>query len=132
MTFTIMTAYPDSHSFAEAQKLNADFIEKGPRIEGLIAKIIETKRSSEKERIISLHSNDKLKFESLELASELDAARQRMKLLSKTQHLVIQMKKEGKSFKEMAQALDIDEGTARTHLSRALQKIKLPDLYKYL
>ncbi|MDH4129040.1 MAG: response regulator transcription factor [Spirochaetota bacterium] len=128
----IMTAYPDEKSFVEARKIGADYIEKGPRIEALLNGIIETKNNSNQERIISLQGKNQLKFEHLELAYEFDRAKQRIAELSTTQLRVVQLKRLGKSIKEIATTLDIDPGTVRTHYARAIKKLKLPDLLGYL
>ncbi len=128
----IMTAYPDAESFSEARKIGADYVEKGPRLEALLDKIITTSVSGRKEKVISLKSNGQLRISHLDLLNELDALEKRALDLSENQIRVIKLKKSGKSVKEIAKIMGITPGTVHTHLKRAMKKLNLPDLLDYI
>lgn len=51
-----------------------------------------------------------------ELSNEIERC---MSLLSAQQQQIIRMKSEGKSYREIAQQLNISEGTVNTHVARA-------------
>ncbi len=127
----IMTAFPDANSFSEAIKIGADFVEKGPRIESLLDQLI-TSNSLNSERVISLQKDSKLKMKHLDFLNQLEAIQKRSSELSKMQYEVLMLKKEGKSNDEIAQLLNIDKGTVRTHIKRAMKKLDLPDLLDYI
>ncbi|MDH4128184.1 MAG: response regulator transcription factor [Spirochaetota bacterium] len=128
----IMTSFPDAKTFTEARKIGADYLEKGPRVEAFIDRIIATVATSKRERLISLQMNDNLKFEYLELANELENVKTRLSTLTTNQLLAIKSKNEGKSEKEIAKILNVNPGTAHTHIKRALEKLNLPNLLDYI
>ncbi|GMT50176.1 MAG: DNA-binding response regulator [bacterium] len=132
MHIIIMTAYPDAKTFTEAREIGADYLEKGPRIEAFLDKIITTIATSKRERFISLQMGDDLKFEYLELANKLEKAKNRLSTLTNKQLTALKLKVAGQSEKEIAQALNVNPGTAHTHVKRALEKLKLPDLLDYV
>ncbi len=128
----VMTSYPDAKNFAAARDLGADYIEKGPRAEAFLNKIITTAVASKTERLISLQMDDYLKFEHLDLISELEKAKNRLSLLTESQLSALKLRISGKSEKEIAEILKVNPGTAHTHVWRALEKLQLPDLLHYL
>ena len=128
----IMTAYPDTESFSEARKIGADYVEKGPRLEALIDKIITTSVPGQREKLISLKSNGQLKISHLDLLNELDALEKRVSELSENQIRAIKLRKSGKSVKEIARIMGVEPGTVHTHLKRALKKLDLPNLLDYI
>ncbi len=124
----IMTAYPDPKTFNEAKKIGADYLEKGPRFEAFIDRIITTLSISKKEKLLSLQDEDSFKFEYLELNNEIELVKKRLSTLTDNQFIALLLKKRGKSEKEIAQMLNVTTGTAHTHITRALEKLKLPNL----
>ncbi len=127
----IMTAYPDTNSFAEANKIGADFVEKGPRIEFLLDQLI-TSKSFKNERVISLQKNSTLNTKHIDFLTQLEAIQKRSSELSKMQYEVLTLKKQGKSNDEIASILCIDKGTVRTHIKRAMKKLNLPDILDFI
>ena len=127
-----MTAYPDAESFSEARKIGADYVEKGPRLEALIDKIITTSVPGQREKVISLKSDGQLKISHLDLLNELDALERRALELSENQIRAIKLKKSGKSVKEIARIMGVEPGTVHTHLKRALKKLHPPNLLDYI
>ncbi|MDH4128560.1 MAG: response regulator transcription factor [Spirochaetota bacterium] len=124
----IMTSYPDSASFSEARKLNADYIEKGQRSSDLIKEIIISSVPSNKEKIISLQSESNLKLGHIDFLNKLDTLEKQLSELSNAQLKVLKLRKEGKSIKEIAEILNVEQGTVYTHLRRALKKLDIPNL----
>jgi DNA-binding NarL/FixJ family response regulator len=49
-------------------------------------------------------------------------------LMSKQQHLVFGLLKEGKSVKEIASELQLGEASVRTHIARIKNKLNCPDI----
>lgn len=132
MHIIIMTAYPNVQTLSEARKIGSDYIEKGPRIAHLINRIITTTQYSNKNRIISLKENGNLELKYVELAKDIEEAKKHLGKLSDTQLKIIKLRKQGKSVKEIAHLLGITAGTVHTHISRAKEKLQLPDLIEYL
>lgn len=127
----IMTASPDKNSFNDALKINADYIQKGPRIGYLLNELIQSKVTTSNEKIISLNSNSTLSPKHLEMAWALSSAKQRMSELSHIQFTVLKLKVKGKSSDEISEILDMKPGTVRTHIARAIKKLDLPDVMEY-
>lgn len=128
----IMTAYPDAKSFSEARKLGADYVEKGPRLEAILDKIITTSSTSQNESLISLKSDGGLKIRHIDLINELEALENRARDLSENQIKVLKLRKSGKSVKEIARIMGVEPGTVHTHIKRALKKLKVPDVLDYI
>ncbi len=129
----IMTAYPDVKTFSEARQLGADYVEKGTRIETLMDKLITMMESSKNESLISISNHTKLGFEDyLNLVNELEASNARSLNLSEKQIQVLRLKNSGKSLGEIAKMLNMSYGTVQTHLTRAMNKLKLPNLLDYI
>ncbi len=128
----IMTAYPNDQSFMEAQKLGADYIEKGPRIESFLTRLVKSKKESRDEKIISLKSLDKLDLKNYELIYQLSEAKENLSTLTKMQLRIVKLKQKGKTSKEIAEILEINEGTVRTHFSRAMRRLDIPDFLDYI
>lgn len=132
----IMTAYPDTKTFAEVRDIGADYMEKGTKIEVLIDKIITSvvsdKETHNKSNLISLKKKNENTFSYLKLANELEEARRNINNLSKTQIEVLKLRQIGKSVKEIAEILNIGTGTVHTHITRAMKKLSLPNLIDYI
>ncbi|MDH4129487.1 MAG: response regulator [Spirochaetota bacterium] len=120
-----------SSSLAAARQYNADYIEKGTHIEGIINKIIDRQRF-QTEQVISLNHAKHEGFEFIELANELELIQNRLKSLSENQAKVLQLKKIGMSVNDIAKTLGMNIETARTHIKRGLKKLKLPNILDYL
>ncbi|HEO65938.1 MAG TPA: response regulator transcription factor [Spirochaetes bacterium] len=127
----IMTSFPDARYLAESKELEADFIEKGTRGEVIIDKIVTSSKLTQRELFISL-SNEKSDLDPINLIQQIQNAQQQISTLSDYQRKVLKFKLEGKSVSETATQLQMNPRTVRTHLRRALQKLDLPDLLKYI
>ncbi len=127
----IMTAYPNDQSFMEAQKLGADYVEKGPRIESFLTRIVKSRKESRNEKIISLKS-DNLDLKNYELIYQLSEAKENLSTLTKMQLRIVKLKQKGKTSKEIAKILEINEGTGRTHFSRAMRRLDIPNFLDYI
>ncbi len=135
ISIIIMTAYPDVKAFAEVRKLGVDYIEKGTRIETIIDKIITATnytREAKNSRLISVCNIDCISIKYMELANLLEDSKRRVSKLSKTQIEVLKLRREGKTIQEVADELQIGKGTVHTHITRAMKKLKLPDLLDYI
>jgi RNA polymerase sigma factor (sigma-70 family) len=135
ISIIIMTAYPDVKTFAEVRKLGVDYIEKGTRIETIIDKIITITKSTNEEiksSLISVCNLDCTSIKFMELANLLEESKKQVSKLSKTQIEVLKLRREGKSIQEVADELNIGKGTVHTHLTRAMKKLKLPNLLDYI
>jgi DNA-binding NarL/FixJ family response regulator len=135
ISIIIMTAYPDVKTFAEVRKLGVDYIEKGTRIETIIDKIITITKSTNEEiksSLISVCNLDCTSIKYMELANLLEESKKQVSKLSKTQIEVLKLRREGKSIQEVADELNIGKGTVHTHLTRAMKKLKLPNLLDYI
>ncbi len=128
----IMTGAPNEKSFGEAMKIGADYVEKGPRVEYIIQKLVESKLIDVNERIISLNKDKGIQFKYLDLSAKLESVKHRMNNLSDTQIRVLKLKRLGISTEDIANHLNIDPVTVRTHFHRAMKKLALPDLLDYL
>ncbi len=127
----IMTSFPDARYLAESKELEADFIEKGTRGEVIIDKIVTSSKLAQRELFISL-SNEKSDLDPINLIHQIQNAQRQISTLSDYQRKVLKFKLEGKSVSETATQLQMNPRTVRTHLRRALQKLDLPDLLKYI
>ncbi len=129
----IMTAYPSTKSFAEARDIGADYIEKGPRMKAFIKDIISTVSASRAERIFTLTDHDDdVKLNYIKLAYQLEEVKKKVGTLSDNQLKVLQLKRKGKTEKEISEILDMSRATVHTHAKRALKKLQLPDLLDYI
>jgi len=63
---------------------------------------------------------------------DLSSVQDRVKCLSKTQLKVLQYRKSGVSIDEVAHKLGIKRDTVLTHVKRASQKLKIPNLWDYI
>ncbi len=128
----IMTAYSDSDNFAEARKINADFIEKGTRGEILIDKIITSARYSD-EQFVSIRLTHKDKVDIVGLVKAIEDYIEETSKLSPQQKQIINNKLQGKSIEDLSSELNISESTIRTQIKRASSKeIKIPNLWQYV
>lgn len=126
-----MTSYPDARFIAEAKDLKADFIEKGTRGEIIIDKIVTSINREKRELFISLKNNaDDL--DPIGLINQINKAQSHIDKLSEYQRKVLKLKLDGKSVTETATLLNMNPRTVRTHLRRALQKLELPDILKFI
>lgn len=126
-----MTSYLDPSYLSEAKKINADYIEKGTRGEIIIDKIILNRKYKSKERFLSVtQTNDFI--HPTNLLNQIYTAQKNTKKLSFYQRKVLKLKLDGKSVIETASFLQMNPRTVRTHLRRALQKLELPDVLKYI
>ncbi len=128
----MMAQEPNTQAFAEARKIGADYIQKGPRIKSLLHHIISSIESEGMESYQSKQSVRQRGMDYLDLAHELYTARQRLLDLSESQAEVLKLRRQGKSLNEIAKILGIAPGTVHTHISRALKKLKLPDILSYI
>lgn len=131
MKVVIMTAYPDLDTISQAQEIGIHYIEKGPRTESMIENIITTfNDDNNPDNILLLKmTND---VESFGITKKINESRENLKLLSDTQITILKMRKENKSYKEIAEALNISEKTVQTHIYRAFKKLDLPDILDYI
>ncbi len=130
----IMTAYENMQSFVEANKINADYIEKGKLSEMLINKIILSKKKTVPERVLLLKDNSKINdyFEYNEFITKLQNSKNNYKNLSEMQTKVLKMKVDGKKTKDIALSFNISTNTVNSHLERASKKLELPDPIKII
>ncbi len=128
----MMAEEPNIQAFAEARKIGADYIQKGPRIRSLLHHIISSIESEGMESYQAKQAVRQRSMDYLDLAYELYGARQRLLDLSESQAQVLKLRKQGKSLNEIAEILGVAPGTVHTHISRALKKLKLPDVLSYI
>ena len=128
----IMTAYPDQETMNDAAELQADYIEKGTRLETIIDKIIVHARSKNQEQIISLNKSNRHLFNYLQLIERLDEVQKKINTLSKTQKKVMHYRSQGLKIEDIAIEMGIDEGTVKTHINRAMKKLDIPNLLEYI
>ncbi|MGV7930218.1 MAG: response regulator [Spirochaetota bacterium] len=127
----IMTAYPEIESFNEARSIGADYIEKNSRSEALLKKIILSTLPDHRKSIFSIDSS-LLSEKSVGLMRELREVRRRYETLSPAQARILGMKRSGMSVDEIAAAMGVHRGTIATQLSRAYEKLNLPDLMDFI
>lgn len=127
----IMTAYPEIESFNEARLIGADYIEKNSRSEELLKKIILSTLPDHHKTIFSIDSA-LLSEKSIGLMRELREVRRRFGTLSPAQARILEMKRSGMSVDEIAAAMGVHRGTVATQLSRAYEKLNLPDLMDFI
>jgi DNA-binding NarL/FixJ family response regulator len=127
----IMTAYPEIESFNEARRIGADYIEKNSRSEALLKKIILSTLPDHRKNIFSIDSS-LLGEKSVGLINELREVRRRYETLSPAQARILEMKRSGMSVADIAAELGVHRGTVATQLSRAYEKLDLPDLMDFI
>jgi len=66
------------------------------------------------------------------LMRELREVRRRYETLSPAQARILEMKRSGMSVDEIAAAMGVHRGTVATQLSRAYEKLNLPDLMDFI
>ncbi len=128
----IITAYERLSFFADAQELQADYIEKGRLAEILLSKIILSKQEALQERIVLLknNSNADVYKEYSVFIKDLQESKNNYKSLSAMQTRVLKLKSTEKSRKNIAKELGISANTVDSHIERAIKKLKLPDPIK--
>ncbi len=128
----LMTSYPKSSTLAQAKKIGADYIEKGTIGEYLLNHIV-TNLNKNKGNIISLDNvKNTEEINYILLSQELEEVQKRFSQLTENQIEIIKLKKQGKNVGEIAKILKVKETTVYTQIQRAMKKLNLPDILKYL
>lgn len=129
----LITAYPTPQILIEAKQIQADLIEKGSVGESLIDKIVTSVKKEDSHFFSLKHDlKDNNKDYIYILAEEIEKSRSRIEDLTDKQKKVLKLKQHGKTYKEIAQVLDMNEHTVRSHIERALKKLDLPNVLKFL
>ncbi len=130
----IMTGHPDSKNLSEAQKIGADYIEKGTRAEILIDKIITSYREPD-EQLVSLRLKHKNKIDIIGLVQAVEDYIEETKKFSPQQKAIINQYLRGIPLEDIASELNITVNTARAHIWRGThdkKNIQAPNLWNYV
>jgi RNA polymerase sigma factor (sigma-70 family) len=128
----LMTSYPSLSSVLQIRNMGADYIEKGERIESIIEYIIRSYKKSGSERIISLQENTFANMKNMELIDRIEQTKKELSKLTESQRKIFELKTKGHTRDEIAEILGISKSTINTQVNRALKKLTIPDILKYL